>query len=165
MPNHVRTFTFLLLCSLSSVNIIYYLLYLSSYSYKNRSIFACYSLKTHLCECLYQAAKRHSIPLGLNADWLHQHPHVLSRVAMDACCLPAFLPTRPSAGQGGTARREWTPLHDVSEVKTRTKKKTGKVLKDIQCTSENSGLSKSFKIGGKMLTSRISTVSDSDLSK
>lgn len=80
-------------------------------------------LETCVCERLYQVAKRHSIPLGLNADWLHQHPHVLSRVAMDARCLPTFLPARPSAGQSGTARRERTPLHDVSKVKTRTKTK------------------------------------------
>lgn len=75
----------------------------------------------HLCVCVNQVAKRHSVPLGLNADWLHQHPHVLSGVAMDARRLPTFLPARPSAGQGGTARRERTRLHDVSEVKTRTK--------------------------------------------
>lgn len=43
---------------------------------------------------------------------------------MDARRLPTLLPARPSAGQGGTARRERTPLLDVSEVKARRKKKT-----------------------------------------
>lgn len=78
-------------------------------------------LKPVVCECLYQVAERHSFSLGLNADWLHKHPHVLSGVAMDARRLPTFIPTRPSAGQSGTARRERTPLHDVSKVTTRTK--------------------------------------------
>lgn len=81
-------------------------------------------LEARVCERLYQVAKRHSVPLGLNADWLHQHPHVLSGVAMDACCLPTLLPARPSAGQSGTARRERTPLHDVSKV-NKDKKRVG----------------------------------------
>lgn len=81
------------------------------------------SLEPRACDRLNQVAKRHSVPLGLNADRLHQHPHVLSGVAMDARRLPTFLPARPSAGQSGTARRERTPLHDVSKVKTRVKTK------------------------------------------
>lgn len=87
-------------------------------------IFFFYYYLTHcVFECLHQVAQRHSVPLGLNADWLHQHPHVLSGVALDARCLPTFLPACPSAGQSGTARRERTALHDVSKVKTRTKTK------------------------------------------
>lgn len=69
---------------------------------------------------LHQVVKRHSVPLGFNADWICQHPHVLPGVAMDACGLPTFLPTCPSACQSRAARGERTPLHNVSKVKMRT---------------------------------------------
>jgi len=81
-----------------------------------------------VCIHSHQVVKRHSVPLGLNADRLHQHPHVLSGVAMDACCLPTFLPTRPSTCQSRTARRERTRLLDVSKVKMRTKCRQLKLL-------------------------------------
>lgn len=68
-----------------------------------------------------QAAERHGFSLGPAADRLNKHPHVLSGAAVDARRLPALLPARPSAGQSGTARRERTPLLDVSEVTTRAK--------------------------------------------
>lgn len=76
------------------------------------------ALCVHVCVCAHflQVVKRHSVPLGLNADWLHQHPHVLPWVAMDARCLSSFLPTCSSACQSRTTRREWTPLHNVSKV-------------------------------------------------
>lgn len=73
-------------------------------------------LWAYVCEHLYQVAKRHCIPLGFNADWVHQHPHVLSGVAMDARCFPTFLSACPSARQSRTASRKRTPLHDVSKV-------------------------------------------------
>lgn len=66
--------------------------------------------------CVHQVTERHSISLGSDADRLYKYPHVLPGVAMDACCLPAFIPTRPSAGQSGTACRERTPLHHVSYI-------------------------------------------------
>lgn len=69
----------------------------------------------------HQAAERHGFSLGPDADRLHKHPHVLSGAAVDARRLPTLLPARPSAGQSGTARRERTPLLDVSEVTTRAK--------------------------------------------
>lgn len=91
------------------------------------SVCCCLKNDINLCLCLHQVAERNSIPLGLNTDWLHQHPHVLSGVTMDACSLPAFLPARSSAGQSGTACRGRTPLHDVSKVEARAE---WKILKE-----------------------------------
>lgn len=62
-----------------------------------------------------QAAERHNVPLGPGPDRLHQHPHVVSRAALDARRLPTLTPARPAAGQGGAARGERTPVHHVSE--------------------------------------------------
>lgn len=66
--------------------------------------------------CVHQVTERHGVSLGSDADRLYKYPHVLSGVAMDARCLPAFISARPSAGQSGTARRERTPLQHVSRM-------------------------------------------------
>lgn len=76
----------------------------------------------NVCELCCQVAKRNSVPLGLSLDRPHQHPHVLSGVAMDARSLPTFLPSRPPTGQSGTARRGRPPLHDVSSIQAVTEK-------------------------------------------
>lgn len=59
---------------------------------------------------MFQVVEGNCVPLGPDADRLHQHPHVVSGFAVDARRIPTLLPARTSAGQGGAARGGGTPL-------------------------------------------------------